>query len=356
MHWHPVWSTCWSPSVLQDWSPLWLSPNQDSCWRYTQDGLHDEICSPWISCHEIWIDECVGTLHVTFQLSFHARVGPNYCRVHWWHSGIFKEYGTTRRAPPNCTSMATRAPAVVQVRQVQVLYLGSTIPMSRGFTGRNRGGPQQGERGLRMEVANICVRGTKFPWVGGLLSKVHSELLQDHEASYWVIIEGKQVCLEWCLWWSFQASEEVVDHLTCSSSAWHHQAIWCLLWRFWHWSRRCFNARRLSDIILLKATKTRWRALPYSWSWVSGSGDGIKDVASLSTWECGSYLYGPQKLDVHLHPTRPIHEASKMAWVDQRLQVRSWLSPRKGKRHCGRVELQGSLQLLAGCMIGWRRV
>jgi hypothetical protein len=27
MHWHHVWSTSWSSSVLQDWSPLGLSPN-----------------------------------------------------------------------------------------------------------------------------------------------------------------------------------------------------------------------------------------------------------------------------------------------------------------------------------------
>jgi hypothetical protein len=27
------------------------------------------------------------------------------------------------------------------------------------------------------------------------------------------------------------------------------------------------------------------------------------DMASLSTWECGSYLYGPQKLEVHLYTT-----------------------------------------------------
>jgi hypothetical protein len=40
------------------------------------------------------------------------------------------------------------------------------------------------------------------------------------------------------------------------------------------------------------------------------------DVASLSTWECGSYLYGPQKLEVHLNPTIFEHEAVKMARVD----------------------------------------
>jgi hypothetical protein len=50
-------------------------------------------------------------------------------------------------------------------------------------------------------------------------------------------------------------------------------------------------------------------------------------VASLSTWECGSYLYGQQKLEVHLYPTGFEHVVAKMARVDQRLQVGSSLSP-----------------------------
>jgi hypothetical protein len=54
----------------------------------------------------------------------------------------------------------------------------------------------------------------------------------------------------------------------------------------------------------------------------------MSDMASLSTWGCGSYLYGEQKLEVHLYPTRFGHEAAKMAQVDQRLQARSALSPR----------------------------
>jgi hypothetical protein len=63
------------------------------------------------------------------------------------------------------------------------------------------------------------------------------------------------------------------------------------------------------------------------------------NVASLSTWERSSYLYGPQKLEVHFYPTRFEHEAAKMAQVDQRLRARSSLPPGKGKCHCGRVEL-----------------
>jgi hypothetical protein len=42
-------------------------------------------------------------------------------------------------------------------------------------------------------------------------------------------------------------------------------------------------------------------------------------MAALSTWECDSYLYGPQKFEVHLYPTRFEHEAAKIARVDQRL-------------------------------------
>jgi hypothetical protein len=35
-----------------------------------------------------------------------------------------------------------------------------------------------------MEAANDDVRDMKFPWVGWLLSMVHSELLQGREANY----------------------------------------------------------------------------------------------------------------------------------------------------------------------------
>jgi hypothetical protein len=67
------------------------------------------------------------------------------------------------------------------------------------------------------------------------------------------------------------------------------------------------------------------------------------DVTSLSTWECDSYLHGPQKLEVHLYPTRFEHEAVKMAQVDQRLRDRISLPPGKAnviadalshKAHC----------------------
>jgi hypothetical protein len=81
----------------------------------------------------------------------------------------------------------------------------------------------------------------------------------------------EKVCLEWCLWWSFQKSEETVDYIVCVSSAWHRQAIRCLLWCFWYSFRGCLNT-----------TKAPWRTLPYSWCWVSGSSDGIMDVTSLS--------------------------------------------------------------------------
>jgi hypothetical protein len=72
--------------------------------------------------------------------------------------------------------------------------------------------------------------------------------------------------------------------------------------------------------------------------------------------ECGSYLYRPQKLEVHIHSTRPEHEAMKMARVDQGLRAGSPLPPREGKCRFRCVELQGSLQLLANCTLDWRRV
>jgi hypothetical protein len=47
-----------------------------------------------------------------------------------------------------------------------------------------------------MEATNDGVRGTKLPWVGWLLSSIHSKLLQDHEANYLIVEKGKQVSLE----------------------------------------------------------------------------------------------------------------------------------------------------------------
>jgi hypothetical protein len=70
---------------------------------------------------------------------------------------------------------------------------------------------------------------------------------------------------------------------------------------------------------------------------------------TLSAWECGSHLYGPQKFEVYLYPTRSEHEAKKMARTNQRLRIGSALSPGNGECGCGRIESQGSLQLLASC-------
>jgi hypothetical protein len=64
---------------------------------------------------------------------------------------------------------------------------------------------------------------------------------------------------------------------------------------------------------------------------------------SLSTRECGSYLHGPQKAEVHLYPIGFEHEAGKVARFDQGLRARSSLSPGKAnvvadalshKAHC----------------------
>jgi hypothetical protein len=42
-------------------------------------------------------------------------------------------------------------------------------------------------------------------------------------------------------------------------------------------------------------------------------------IATQSTGEHGSHIYGPQKLEVHLYPTRFEHETAKVAQVDERL-------------------------------------
>jgi hypothetical protein len=41
-----------------------------------------------------------------------------------------------------------------------------------------------------MEATNLSVHGTKFPWIGWLLSTVHSKLFQDHKANYGIVEKG----------------------------------------------------------------------------------------------------------------------------------------------------------------------
>jgi hypothetical protein len=76
---------------------------------------------------------------------------------------------------------------------------------------------------------------------------------------------------------------------------------------------------------------------------------------TLLAWECGSHLYGPQKLELHLHTTGPKHEIVKMARVNQGLQAESAVSSEKGKCSCGHIESQCSLQLFVGGASYWRR-
>jgi hypothetical protein len=42
-------------------------------------------------------------------------------------------------------------------------------------------------------------------------------------------------------------------------------------------------------------------------------------MATLLAWKYGSYLYGPQKFEVHLHSTGLEHETTKIIRVNQGL-------------------------------------
>jgi hypothetical protein len=79
-------------------------------------------------------------------------------------------------------------------------------------------------------------------------------------------------------------------------------------------------------------------------------------MTTLFAWECGSHLYGPQELEVHLHTIRPEHEAAKMTQVDQGLWARGSLSSEQGECSCGCTESQGLLQLFASCLSYRKRV
>jgi hypothetical protein len=66
-------------------------------------------------------------------------------------------------------------------------------------------------------------------------------------------------------------------------------------------------------------------------------------VATLSTWECGSYLYSPQKLEVHLYPTGFEHEARRWLELIKDCELEVHYHPRKAniiahvlsrKAHC----------------------
>jgi hypothetical protein len=53
------------------------------------------------------------------------------------------------------------------------------------------------------------------------------------------------------------------------------------------------------------------------------------DMASLSTWECGSYLYGLQKLEVHLYPIGFEHETARWLELIMDFEMEVHYHPRK---------------------------
>jgi hypothetical protein len=76
-------------------------------------------------------------------------------------------------------------------------------------------------------------------------------------------------------------------------------------------------------------------------------------VVSLSAWECGSYLYRPQKLEVHLYPTGFEHEAVKVARIDQGLRVEVHSHPGKANIVADALSRKANYNhLLAVCLTG----
>jgi hypothetical protein len=57
-----------------------------------------------------------------------------------------------------------------------------------------------------MEATNLSVRGMVFPWIGWLLSTIHSELLQDRKSNYRIVEKGNKYV------WS-KACDEAFKHL-----------------------------------------------------------------------------------------------------------------------------------------------
>jgi hypothetical protein len=148
------------------------------------------------------------------------------------NTGILKEYRRSWGASSYRASTSLRALAVCQVQWVRVLDWQITVLGWHDITRRDHGGPRKGTRYVRLEATNTCTSSVKFSWVSWLLSKVHSELLQDCKANYRALEEGNQVHLQGRSWWCIPGIKEVVNYITSASIARHRHVIWRILWCF----------------------------------------------------------------------------------------------------------------------------
>jgi hypothetical protein len=69
-------------------------------------------------------------------------------------------------------------------QQVLVLVGQSSILGSHDIFRRNIRGSQQGTGCARLEASKDCASGSKFSWVGWILSQIHLELLKNCQTHY----------------------------------------------------------------------------------------------------------------------------------------------------------------------------
>jgi hypothetical protein len=114
---------------------------------------------------------------------------------------------------------------------------------------------------------------------------------------------GGGVCLEWRVRIGISNIEEVADNNTYIGSTRHHEVFWCPLGDINHKIGLYCYTRQLSGYLCFTTAQTSWRALPNSQSQVSVSYPSLEDLVTLLTGKCGSHLYRPQKIEVHLPST-----------------------------------------------------
>jgi hypothetical protein len=210
---------------------------------------------------------------------------------------------------------------------VWVLDWWSSILGPCDITRRNRGGPHQGKRCVGLEVTNICNSSTKFPWVGWLLSKVHSKLLQDFKIHHWAIEERSQVCLERRLWWSISDIEELLTtspvlaqpgiaksfNIYCDASG---TGLGCVLmqegrvisyssWQLRH-HKEHYPTHDLELAAVVLALRTWWHYLLGNVVHIYTDHKSLKYIftqpdLNMRQWRCLE-LIKDYKLEVHYHP------------------------------------------------------
>jgi hypothetical protein len=153
-----------------------------------------------------------------------------------------------------------------QIQQVCILAKGSFLSWSCYFSRGYYSWPKQSSRGTWLEVSKIGNTNLYLPRISGILSSIHSKLLQDRQADDQDLREGCQDQIGSAMWWGISHLEEASHHCTYVGSTWHRETVWCVLWCIWYGYWRCNNAGWPCNYLCFTAARTLYRALPHPWS------------------------------------------------------------------------------------------